>query len=93
MITPSFHLYVHSSHNIHMFHSFHGYDEFNKLPFFQRMGLHSSVGEHCSANVEAMGSNPVETPKTFYGLNCDCLNRKHNCDYHTIISFLCPQFT
>ena len=31
MITPSFHLYVCSSHNIHMFHSFHGYDEFNKL--------------------------------------------------------------
>ena len=35
--------------------------------------------EHCSANAEAMGSNPVEAPKTFFGLNCDCLNRKHNC--------------
>ena len=25
--------------------------------------------EHCSANAEAMGSNPVEDPKTFSGLN------------------------
>ena len=24
--------------------------------------------EHCSANVEAMGSNPVEPLKTFFGL-------------------------
>ena len=39
--------------------------------------------EHCSANAEAMGSNPVEAPKTFFGLNCDC---KHNCDDHTFIS-------
>ena len=32
-----------------------------------------------------MGSNPVEAPKAFFGLNCDCLNRKHNCDDHTFI--------
>ena len=36
---------------------------------------------------------PVEAPKTFFGLNCDCLNRNHNCDDHTFISFVCPQFT
>ena len=30
--------------------------------------------EPCSANTEAMGSNPVEAPKTFIGLSCDCLN-------------------
>ena len=24
--------------------------------------------EHCSANAEAMGSNPIEAPKTFFGL-------------------------
>ena len=35
-----------------------------------------------------MGSNPVEAPKTFFGLNSDCLNRKHNCDDHTIISLV-----
>ena len=51
-----------------MFHSFHGYDEFNKLACSERMGLHSSVAEHCSAIAEAMGSNPVEAPKTFFGL-------------------------
>ena len=49
--------------------------------------------EHCSANAEAMGPNPVEDPKTFFGLNCDCLNRKRNCDDYTFISFVCPQFT
>ena len=43
MITPSFHLYVRSSHNIHMFHSFLGYDKFNKMAYSQRMGLQSSV--------------------------------------------------
>ena len=35
----------------------------------------------------SMGLNPVEAPKTFFALNCDCLNRKHNCDDHTFISF------
>ena len=34
-----------------------------------------------------MVSNPVEALKTFFGLNCDCLNRKHNCDDHTFTSF------
>ena len=24
--------------------------------------------EHCSANADAMGSSPVEAPKTFFGL-------------------------
>ena len=28
--------------------------------------------EHCSANTEDTGSNPVEAPKTFFGLNLDC---------------------
>ena len=51
-----------------MFHSFHGYDQFNKFAGSERMSLHSSVAEHCSANAEAMGSNPVEALKTFFGL-------------------------
>ena len=34
---------------------------------------------------EPMGWNPVEAPKAFSGLNCDCLNRNHNCDYHTFL--------
>ena len=45
--------------------------------------------EHCSANAEGMGLNPVEALKTFFGLNCDCLNRNHNCDDHTFISLFC----
>ena len=31
--------------------------------------------EHCSANAEAKGSNPVEVPKffiSFFGLICNC---------------------
>ena len=32
-----------------------------------------------------MGSNPVEAPKTMFGLNCDCLNCKRNCDDDTFI--------
>ena len=39
------------------------------------------------SNEYCMGLNPVEAPKTFFGLNCDCLNRKHDCDDHTLISF------
>ena len=29
--------------------------------------------EHCSANAEAMGLNPVEAPKTFFGLTLELL--------------------
>ena len=47
----------------------------------------AQLAEYCSANAEAMGSNPVEAPKTFCGLNCDFLNRNHNCDDHTFISY------
>ena len=41
--------------------------------------FHQLSCEHCSANAEAMGSNSVEAPKTFFGLNCDD---------HTIISLV-----
>ena len=44
--------------------------------------------EHCSANAEVMGSNPVEASKTFFGFNCDCLNRNHKCDDHIFISII-----
>ena len=29
--------------------------------------------EHCSANTEAIGSNPVEVPELFTELICNCL--------------------
>ena len=48
--------------------------------------------EHCSANAEAMGSNPVEAQKLFSGLKfaiaCD-----YNCDGQVFISFVFSQFT
>ena len=43
----------------------------------------AQLGEHCSANAEATGSNPVEAPKTFFSgyfrncLNCDSLRWSH----------------
>ena len=36
--------------------------------------------EHCSSNAKAMGSNPVQAPKTFFALNL----RNYNCDDHFI---------
>ena len=50
--------------------------------------------EHCSANAEAMGPNPIEAPKIFFsGLILDCLNCDYNCDDHIFISFVFLQFT
>ena len=43
----------------------------------------AQLGEHCSANAEATGSNPVEAPKIFFSgyfrncLNCDSLGWSH----------------
>ena len=53
----------------------------------------AQLGEHCSANAEATGSNPVEAPKIFFSgyfrncLNCDSLR------WSQLISFVFPQFT
>ena len=46
--------------------------------------------EHCSANAEAMGSNPVEALKIFFfGLKIrNCLNCDYNCDGQIFISLL-----
>ena len=41
--------------------------------------------EHCSANAEAMGSNPVEVPKFFFTLICNCLNYSYHCDDHMYV--------
>ena len=43
----------------------------------------AQLGEHCSANAEATGLNPVEAPKNFFSgyfrncLNCDSLRWSH----------------
>ena len=44
--------------------------------------------EHCSANVEATGSNPVEVPKSFSGQFAILLNCNYHCDDHTFIQIL-----
>ena len=57
-------------------------DELNKLASI--WVFIAQLGEHCSANAEATGSNPVsEAPKTFFSgcfpncLNCDLLRWSH----------------
>ena len=44
--------------------------------------------EHCSANAEAMGSNPVEVPKIFFGFICNSLNCNNHFDDHIFIQNL-----
>ena len=41
--------------------------------------------EHCSANAEAIGSNPVEALTVFDGFICYCKNCDYNCLNHTFI--------
>ena len=55
----------------------------------QCMGLQAQLVDHCSANAEATGSNPVEAPKIFFsGFIRNCLNYEYNCDGHIFISVM-----
>ena len=88
------HLYSRSSHHlIQCFHSFHGLMNSINWPASSIWVFIAQLGEHCSANAEATGSNPVEAPKNFFSgyfrncLNCDSLRWSHT---H---SFVFPQFT
>ena len=51
--------------------------------------------EHCRANAEATGSNPVEAPKSFFffRLISQLLKLRYDCDDHIFIPFVFPQFT
>ena len=92
IVTDSSHLYSRSSPKfILCFIQFLSrVDELNKLASLQCVGLQAQLGEHCSANAEATGSNPVEAPKKFFHffglfrncLNCDLLRCPH-------IHFIC----
>ena len=53
-----------------MFHSFHGLMNAINWPASSVWVFIAQLGEHCSVNAEATGSNPVEAPKN---LNCDSL--------------------
>ena len=49
--------------------------------------------ELCSANVEAIGSNPVEVLNFFLPAKiCNCLNWDYNWDDHILILPVLPQF-
>ena len=75
------------------FHSFHGLTNSINWPASSVWVFIAQLGEHCSANAEATGSNPVEAPKIFFSgyfrncLNCDSLR------WSLLISFVFPQFT
>ena len=52
-----------------VFHSFHGLMNSINWPASSVWVFIAQLGEHCSANAEATGSNPVEAPKVlFFGL-------------------------
>ena len=69
------------SHSV--FHSFHGLMNSINWPASSVWVFIAQLGEHCSANAEATGSNPVEAPKIFFSgyfrncLNCDSLRWSH----------------
>ena len=56
-------------------------------------GKWTELVEHCSANAEVKGSNPVETPKNFFRATSQLFKLRFNCDGHIFISFVFPQFT
>ena len=66
-----------------VFHSFHGLMNSINWPASSVWVFLAQLGEHCSANAEATGSNPVEVPKIFFSgyfrncLNCDSLRWSH----------------
>ena len=66
-----------------VFHSFHGLMNSINWPASSIWVFIAQLGEHCSANAEATGSNPVEAPKNFFSgyfrncLNCDLLRWSH----------------
>ena len=69
-VTYSFHSYSRSSHHfiLSLFHSF--YPLMNSINWPASMAsvwvFIAQLVEHCSANAEATGSNPVEAPKNFF---------------------------
>ena len=48
------------------------------------MGLLAQLAEYCSANAEAMGSNPFEVPNLFFRFNLQLLDLQSHYDDHDI---------
>ena len=63
------HIYFICIHAVHLISFcvsfFSRVDELNKLACPQWVFI-AQLGEHCSANAEAMGSNPIEAPKNIF---------------------------
>ena len=73
MVKSLFHLYFRSSH--HLYFIFLSRVKINSInwPAPNIWVFIAQLVEHCSANAEAMGSNPVEALKFFSGLNFQLL--------------------
>ena len=74
-----------------VFHSFHGLMNSINWPASSVWVFIAQLGEHCSANAEATGSNPIEAPKIFFSgyfrncLNCDSLRWSHTHFIYTCV--------
>ena len=73
MVESSFHLYFRSSY--HLYSTFLLLVKMNSInwPALNIWVFIAQLVEHCSANAEAMGSNPIEAQKFFSGLNLQLL--------------------
>ena len=71
-----------------VFHSFHGLMNSINWPVSSVWVFIAQLVEHCSANVEATGSNPVEAMKNLFGAISQLLKLRFNCDGHIFISSL-----
>ena len=81
MVKSSFHLCFRSSH--HLYSIFLSRVKMNSInwPASNIWVFIAQLVEHCSANAEAMGSNPVEALKKFFwGINLQLLKSDYNCD-------------
>ena len=74
MVKSLFHLYSRSSH--HLYFTFLSRVKMNSMKKWPAPNIWVFIAqlvEHCSANAEAMSSNPVEAVKFFSGLNLQLL--------------------
>ena len=88
MVKSLFHLYFRSSH--HLYFIFLSRVKINSInwPAPNIWVFIAQLVEHCSANAEAMGSNPVEALKFFSGLNLQLLKLRLQLRW-SILYFIC----
>ena len=86
MVKSLFHLYFRSSH--HLYFIFLSRVKINSInwPAPNIWVFIAQLVEHCSANAETMGSNPVEAPKFFSGLNLQLLKLRLQLRWYNIFS-------